>query len=102
VNSAFGAGPNHLGLRGSLLSFSRRDPCASFIDGGKCFDYARAAMTHLLVAEVFWILVVLASADQLFVNHNSGLLHFRKWSTGVNWNLGFKTADQISRGGGHS
>ena len=30
-------------------------------------------MAHLLVAEIFWILVVLASADQLFANHRSGV-----------------------------
>ena len=29
-------------------------------------------MTHLLVAEIFWILLVLASADQLFAAHPSG------------------------------
>jgi len=28
-------------------------------------------LTHLLVAEVFWILLVLASADQLFATHDS-------------------------------
>jgi cytochrome c oxidase assembly protein subunit 15 len=58
-------------------------------------------MTHLLVAEMFWILLVLASADQLFANHHSGPRLPRKGSTGVNWSLGFKTADQISRGGGN-
>ena len=30
-------------------------------------------MAHLLVAEIFWILVVLASADQLFANQRSGV-----------------------------
>jgi heme a synthase len=59
-------------------------------------------MTHLLVAEIFWILVVLASADQLFATHHSGLRLSRKESTGPNWSFGFKTADHTSRGGGHS
>ena len=59
-------------------------------------------MTHLLVAEMFWILVVLASADQLSATHHSGLPLSRKESTGPNWSLGFKTADHISRGGGPS
>ena len=35
-------------------------------------------LTHLFVAEVFWILLVLASADQLFVTHRSGVLLSRK------------------------
>jgi cytochrome c oxidase assembly protein subunit 15 len=59
-------------------------------------------LTHLLVAEMFWILLVLASADQLFANHHSGLPLSRKRSTGVNWNLGFKGTGQIIGGGGHS
>jgi heme A synthase len=59
-------------------------------------------MTHLLVAEMFWILLVLASADQLFANHHSGLPLSRKGSAGVNWSLGFKRAEHISTGGGHS
>jgi len=59
-------------------------------------------MTHLLVAGMFWILLVLASADQLFASHHSGLPLSRKESTGVNWSLGFKGTGHISRGGGHS
>jgi heme A synthase len=59
-------------------------------------------MSHLLVAEVFWILLVLASAHQLFATHHSGVPLFRKESTAANWSLGFKTADHISRGGGPS
>jgi cytochrome c oxidase assembly protein subunit 15 len=58
-------------------------------------------MTHQLVAEMFWILLVLASAHQLFA-HDSGVRLFRKESTAANWSLGFKTADHISRGGGPS
>jgi cytochrome c oxidase assembly protein subunit 15 len=58
-------------------------------------------MTHLLVAEMFWILLVVASADQLFANHHSGLPVSRKKSTGVKWSLGFKGAGPISRVGGH-
>ena len=59
-------------------------------------------MTHLLAAEMFWILVVLASADQLFANHRSGVPLSRKASTGVSWSFGFKGTGHISRGGGHS
>jgi heme a synthase len=59
-------------------------------------------LTHLLVAEIFWILLVLASADQLFATHHSGVPLFRKESTGPNWSLVFKTTDHISRGGGPS
>jgi cytochrome c oxidase assembly protein subunit 15 len=59
-------------------------------------------MAHLLVAEMLWILLVLASADQLFATHHSGLPLSRKESTGPNWSLGFKTVDHISCGGGPS
>src|SRR6267378_1786217 len=59
-------------------------------------------MTHLLVAKILWILLVLASADQLFATHHSGLRLSRNESTGPNWSLGFKTADQITRGGAPS
>jgi len=59
-------------------------------------------MTHLLVAEIFWILLVLASADQLYAAHASGVPLFRMESTTANWSLGFKTAGHISRGGGPS
>ena len=57
-------------------------------------------MTHLLVAEMFWILLVLASADQLFANDHSGVSLLRKETTAANWSLDFKTADYISRCGG--
>lgn len=59
-------------------------------------------MTHLLVAEMFWILLVLASADQLLTTKHSGVPLSRKESTAANWSLGFKTADHISRGEGPS
>jgi len=59
-------------------------------------------MTHLLVAEVFWILLLLASADHLFASHRSGVSLFRKASTGVGWSLGFKSTGHSSRGGGFS
>jgi heme A synthase len=59
-------------------------------------------MTHLLVAEIFWILLVLASADHLSVNHHSGVPLSRKAGTGVSWSVGFKAANHISRRGGHS
>jgi heme A synthase len=59
-------------------------------------------ITHLLVAEILWILLVLASADQSFATHYSGVPLFRKESAAVNWNLAFKTTDYISRRGGLS
>lgn len=59
-------------------------------------------MTHLLVAEIFWILLVLASADQLLATHDSGVPPFRKESTAADWSLGFKIADHINRSGEHS
>jgi heme a synthase len=59
-------------------------------------------ITHLLVAEMLWILLVLASADQLFANRHSGLPVFRKGNTGVTLSLGFKGTGHISRGGGRS
>ncbi len=59
-------------------------------------------MTHLLVAEIFWILLVLASAHQLLAGPHPGLPLFRKKSTSANWGFDFKTADHISHGGGHS
>jgi len=59
-------------------------------------------MTHLLAAQIFWILLVLASADQLLATQPSGVPLPRKESTAANWSLGFTTTDHISRGGGHS
>ena len=59
-------------------------------------------MTHLVVAEIVWILLVLASADQLFANRRSGVPFSRRASTGVSWSLGFKGTRHISRGEGHS
>jgi heme a synthase len=58
-------------------------------------------MAHLLVAEMFWILLVFASADQLFANHHSGLPLFRQGRIAVNWSLGLKGTEHISRAGGH-
>jgi heme A synthase len=58
-------------------------------------------MTHLLVAEMLWILLVLASADQLFAHH-SGVPLSRKASTGVSWSFGLKGTGHISPGRGHS
>jgi heme A synthase len=56
-------------------------------------------MTHLLVAQIFWILLVLASADQLLATHPSVAPLSRKESAAA-WSLGFKTAGHIrcSRG----
>ncbi len=59
-------------------------------------------MAHLLVAGTFWILLVLASADQLFANHRSGVPLSRKASSGVSWSFGFEGTGHISRGGGPS
>jgi hypothetical protein len=59
-------------------------------------------MTHLLVAEFFWILLVLASADQLLATQPSGVPLPRTESTDAKWSIGFTTTDPISRGGGHS
>jgi heme a synthase len=59
-------------------------------------------MTHLVVAEMFWILLVLAAADRLFANHRSGVPLSRKASTGVSWSFGLKGTGHISLGGGHS
>lgn len=59
-------------------------------------------MTHLLVAEIFWILLVLASADQLFTNHDSGDPLSPKARSGVSSSFSFKGTGHISRGGGHS
>ena len=59
-------------------------------------------MTHLLVAEILWILLALASADQLFASHHSGVPPSRMASTGVSWSFGFKDTGHISRRGGPS
>jgi heme A synthase len=59
-------------------------------------------MTHLLVAEILWILLALASADQLFASHHSGVPPSRIASTGVSWRFGSKDAGHISRRGGPS
>ena len=59
-------------------------------------------MTHLLVAEILWILLALASADQLFASHHSGVPPSRIASTGVSWSFGSKDAGHISRRGGPS
>ena len=59
-------------------------------------------MTHLLVAEILWILLALASADQLFATHHSGVPLSRKKSTIANWSLAFETTDHICGRGGPS
>jgi cytochrome c oxidase assembly protein subunit 15 len=59
-------------------------------------------MTHLRVAEIFWILLVLASADQLFATHHPGVPLSRKQRVGANWSLAFDTTFHISRPGGPS
>src|SRR6266478_9151951 len=59
-------------------------------------------MTHLLVAEIFWILLVLASADQSFAICDSDVPPSRKKSAPANWNLALKTTGHISCRGGPS
>jgi len=59
-------------------------------------------MTHLLVAEIFWILLVLASANQLFAANHSDDPLFRMESAAASWTFSFKGTRHISRGGGHS
>jgi heme A synthase len=59
-------------------------------------------MTHLLIAEIFWILLVLASADQLFATQHSDAALCRKKSTATNWRLAFNTTDHIKHRGGPS
>ena len=59
-------------------------------------------MTHLLVAEMFWIVLMLASADQLFANCHAGIPLSPKGSTGVYWSLGFKGAEYISHDRGQT
>lgn len=59
-------------------------------------------LAHLLVAEVFWILLVLASADNLLATRHSDVPLFRKESRTANWSFAFNTTDHISRRGEHS
>jgi heme a synthase len=59
-------------------------------------------MTHLLVAEIFWILLVLASADQLFSTHHSGVPLSQKRNSAASWSLAFQTTGHIRRPGGTS
>jgi heme A synthase len=59
-------------------------------------------LTHLFVAEVFWILLVLASADQLFANHHAGVLLARKETIAANCVPGLSLSDYISRDAGPS
>jgi hypothetical protein len=64
-------------------------------------DAARASISEIgrvSLSCFAWFVV----AYNLAVTHHSGLPLSRKESTGPNWSLGFKTADHISRGGGHS
>jgi hypothetical protein len=50
-------------------------------------------MAHLLVAEIFWILLVLASADQLFATHHSGVRLPEKGAPALMGALGSKVRD---------
>jgi heme A synthase len=47
-------------------------------------------MTHLLVAEVFWILIVLASADLLFAHEHFSVARAREMKNENTWGIGFK------------
>jgi len=47
-------------------------------------------MTHLLVAEVFWILIVLASADLLFAHKHFSVPRAREMKNENTWGIGFK------------
>jgi heme A synthase len=47
-------------------------------------------MTHLLVADLFWILLVLASADLLFADRHFSVSHAQKTKSEVTWDLVFK------------
>ena len=47
-------------------------------------------ITHLLVAELFWILLVLASADLLLAGQRFSVPQARSIESQVSWGLGFK------------
>lgn len=51
-------------------------------------------ITHLLVAEVFWILLVLASADLLFVDQRFSAPHARKVKSEINLGSRFQSKDR--------
>ena len=52
-------------------------------------------LTHLLVAELFWILLVLASADLLFAGQYFGVPLVRKKTIVATWWFDFKTTTRI-------
>lgn len=52
-------------------------------------------MTHLLVAEVFWILLVLASADRLFAKQQFSAPYARRSTSEVTWRHDFKGTTRI-------
>jgi heme A synthase len=47
-------------------------------------------MTHLFVADLLWIFLVLASADLLFADPHFGVPHARRSTSEVTWRLDFK------------
>lgn len=55
-------------------------------------------MTHLLVADLFWILLVLASADLLLADQRISFPHARKMETEITWGLSFKVRPVSSPG----
>jgi hypothetical protein len=53
-------------------------------------------LTHLLVAEVFWILLVLASADILFADRRFGFPHARKMNSEITYvNLRRRSGERL-------
>jgi heme a synthase len=58
-------------------------------------------MTHLLVAEIFWIVFVLASADQLLASRQLGAFSGTN-GTVTSRSLACRTTNRASRGGGLS
>jgi cytochrome c oxidase assembly protein subunit 15 len=57
-------------------------------------------ITHLLVAEFFWIVLVLASCDEVLALSHSRVPLSQMLSPSAIQNLAFKTTDQTSRPGG--
>lgn len=49
-------------------------------------------MTHLLVADLFWIMLVVASADLLFAEQHFSVPSARRSTSEVTWHLDFKGA----------
>jgi hypothetical protein len=52
-------------------------------------------ITHLFVAELFWVLLVLASADLLLAEQHSSVLYPQKEPSKGTWALGLKSTMRI-------